>query len=212
MSTNKTGFTLHKIGQDSTIRKAVAQIAADREWSIEHHFTSETFVETVHQDLRGCVVVDLDTPGIRGIDFQRELVARCSSLPVIFIAGSGDIEGILALMRFGAWDVLTKPLVSEMFVNRVEAALIFDQKLSTKRNAKRNYAKSLYQLTPRERQVMELVVQGLANKQTAAALSMSERTVEVHRARVMAKMGAVSLAELVGGHVNHHDDIVSASN
>ena len=142
-------------------------------------------------------MVDLRMPGLSGIDLQEELVTRGMSLPVIMISGYGDVMTAARAMRAGAIDFLEKPISRQLLLDRVREALEVDRQRRRVEAERAEVAARVARLTPRERQVMELVVSGNTNKVIAIDLGLCEKTVEVHRAHVMEKMKVQSLAELV---------------
>jgi FixJ family two-component response regulator len=145
--------------------------------------------------------MDLSHAELSAADFQQALIGMGSVVPVIFIATPDDAANIVSVMKNGAMDVLIDPFEAEALAAQIEAARDRDRELGRIQTRQKEYARRRARLTPREREVMDLVVSGSANKQVAAALSLSERTVEIHRARVMGKMSVASLAELVADHV-----------
>jgi FixJ family two-component response regulator len=148
------------------------------------------------QDL-GCVILDLRMPGMNGLQFQEELKRRQSSLPVIFLSGQGDIPASVQAMQLGALNFLVKPARAEQVRAAVDAALDRHREILEQMGRAEDVKKRFERLTRRERMVCVLVAQGLLNKQIAHKMGIAEHTVKVHRARVMTKMEADSVAELV---------------
>ena len=145
----------------------------------------------------GCLVLDVRMPGMSGIELQAELNRRGAIIPVIFISGHGDIPMAVEAIQHGAFDFLSKPFRDQELLDRVQRALSIDGE-NRKLLSQREVLQGRYEaLTPREREVLLLVTQGKPNKVMAGDLGVSQRTVEIHRARVMEKMGANSLAQLV---------------
>jgi two-component system response regulator FixJ len=159
--------------------------------------SGQDFLSAYSPDQPGCLVSDIRMPGLSGLDVQRELQAQHDALPIIFITGHGDVSMAVEAMRQGAIGFLQKPFRDQELLDQVQAALDRDRSEHDRTAARRRFEARLSTLTTRERQVMGLVVQGLPNKSIAADLNVSHRTVEIHRARVMEKMGARSIAELV---------------
>ncbi len=145
----------------------------------------------------GCIILDIRMPGMSGLELQERLNEVGSALPIIFITGHGDVPMAVEAMRRGAVDFIQKPFRDQDLLDRVNAALA--QGLAKQRDSTlvRQIVEKVESLTPRERQVLDMVVEGKANKVIAIDLDVSQRTVEVHRANVMEKMGARSLADLV---------------
>lgn len=145
----------------------------------------------------GVLVLDVRMPGMSGLDLQRRLAASDVVLPVLFVTGHGDVPMAVRAMQAGALDFVQKPFADQELLDRVHQALVRGAEERRQRERRLRIQARIDTLSPREHEVMELVVQGLANKVIANVLSVSQRTVEIHRARVMEKTGAESLAELV---------------
>jgi two-component system, LuxR family, response regulator FixJ len=155
------------------------------------------FLETYKPDQPGCLVLDVRMPGMSGLELQQQLNLRGAVIPVIFITGHGDIPMAVEAMQHGAFDFLQKPFRDQDLIDRIQRALERD---AHNRAALAQHAKireRFESLTPREREVLALMARGKPNKVMAAELGVSQRTVEIHRARVMEKSGAASLAQLV---------------
>ena len=154
----------------------------------------------------GCLVLDVRMPGMSGIELQETLNRQGAVIPVIFITGHGDVPMAVEAMQAGAFDFLQKPFRDQDLIDRIQRALEKDRASRAALNERSLIRERLESLTPREREVLTLVTSGKPNKIMAADLGVSQRTVEIHRARVMEKMGASSLAQLVrmimdlGGH------------
>jgi two-component system, LuxR family, response regulator FixJ len=159
--------------------------------------SAQEFLASYDPAYAGCLVLDVRMPGMSGIELQQQLNHRGAVIPVIFITGHGDIPMAVEAMQQGAFDFLQKPFRDQDLIDRIQRALEKDR-LSrgelTQRNRIRERRESL---TPREREVLDLITSGKPNKIMAADLGLSQRTVEIHRARVMEKMGASSVAQLV---------------
>jgi FixJ family two-component response regulator len=148
-------------------------------------------------EAEGCVVLDINMPGMNGLDLQREMNDSGISLPVIFLTGHGDIPMTVHALKAGAVHFLTKPVRENELMDAIRQALENDRKARSERAEIRRLRECFDLLAPRERQVMKLVVSGRLNKQIAHELGVSERTIKLHRGQVMRKMGAASLADLV---------------
>ena len=148
-------------------------------------------------EAEGCVVLDINMPGMNGLDLQREMNDSGISLPVIFLTGHGDIPMTVHALKAGAVHFLTKPVRENELMDAIRQALENDRKARSERAEIRRLRECFDLLAPRERQVMRLVVSGRLNKQIAHELGVSERTIKLHRGQVMRKMGAASLADLV---------------
>jgi FixJ family two-component response regulator len=159
--------------------------------------SAEDFLRELDGDAGGCVVLDLSMPGIDGLALQRRLAERGSGLPVVFVSGRGDVPKSVSAMKEGAVDFLTKPVKGDALLSAVEKALGRGRAAREDRRAAGELRLRIGSLTQREREVLEGVVSGRLNKQIAGELGIAEQTVKVHRARVMEKMGASSVADLV---------------
>jgi len=142
-------------------------------------------------------VLDVRLPGVSGLDFQRDLAARNVSIPIIFITGHGDIPMSVEAMKAGAMEFLTKPFRGQVLLDAIHRAIECDRAARHEQSKTAELRQRLATLTPREREVMQFVISGLLNKQIAAGLGASERTVKIHRGQVMRKMQAASLPDLV---------------
>ena len=159
--------------------------------------SAQEFLGLWHPEQPGCLILDVRMPSMSGIELQTELNRRGAIIPVIFISGHGDIPMAVEAIQHGAFDFLSKPFRDQDLIDRVQRAINLDAK-NRKALTERETLRSRYEsLTPREQEVLLLVTQGKANKVMAGDLGVSQRTVEIHRARVMKKMGAASLAQLV---------------
>ena len=163
-------------------------------------------LQTPIPDAPGCIVLDVRLPGISGLDFQDQLVRQGIDLPIVFITGHGDIPMAVQAMKDGALDFLTKPFRDQDLLDRINTALKQDAENRAAIDKHADLRRRVESLSPREREVLDLIVEGKANKVIAIDLGLSERTVEIHRANVMEKMGARSVAHLVKMHltVNEH--------
>jgi FixJ family two-component response regulator len=159
--------------------------------------SAQEFLDTWHAEQPGCLILDVRMPGMSGLELQTELNRRGAIIPVIFISGHGDIPMAVEAIQHGAFDFLSKPFSDQDLIDRVRRAIAVDAE-NRKALAEKETLRSRYEsLTPREKEVLLLVTQGKANKVMAGDLGVSQRTVEIHRARVMEKMGAHALAQLV---------------
>ncbi|TAK53656.1 MAG: response regulator transcription factor [Gammaproteobacteria bacterium] len=155
------------------------------------------FLAQFDADCPGCIVLDIRMPGMSGIELQQVLNERHSVTPIVFITGHGDVPMAVEAMQAGAIDFIQKPFRDQELLDRINRALDGDRALRAELSERDGIRQRIARLTPREREVLDLVTQGKANKVIAADLEVSQRTVEIHRARVMEKMGAGSLAHLV---------------
>jgi PAS domain S-box-containing protein len=187
------GLVVHVVEDEPAQARGLRDLLAAAGRQVETYPSAEAFLQAYRHDMGGCLVVDLNLPRMSGLELQRELARRGGSLPCVFVTGQGELEQAVQAMREGAVDFLVKPVGSEALLESVGRAL----ERSGQPAAGREDMGRLGQLTTRERKVIELVAAGLANKEIAYQLGISQRTVEGHRARAMHKLGVRTLAELV---------------
>jgi len=188
------------VDDDDEVRESLADLVDSVGLATETFPNAAAFLSRFSDDQRGCLLLDIRMPGMSGLELQQTLEDRGSRLPVIFITGHGDVPMAVAAMRRGAVDFIEKPYRDQELLDRINAAVELGQRRQDEQAEVEAIAKRYATLTPREREVMGLIVQGQANKVIALDLGLSQRTVEVHRARVMEKMGVRSLAQLVRVH------------
>ena len=171
--------------------------------NLDHEIFSsaDEFLHKVTDQRPGCLVLDIRMPGLGGLGLQEELIKRDNTLPIIFITGHGDVPMAVEAMQKGAVDFLQKPFRDQELLDRIREALETDKQRRQTHQQHADITRRLERLTKREREVFELVVTGKPNKIIAYELGVSQRTVEIHRARVMEKMQAKSLADLVKMHM-----------
>lgn len=189
--------TVFIVDDDNAVRGSLRLLLKSAGLPAVAHASAKEFLDNWHPEQPGCLILDVRMPGMSGIELQSELNRRGAIIPVIFISGHGDIPMAVEAIQHGAFDFLPKPFSDKDLIDRVQRALATDaenRKALVGKDALRNRYDSL---TPREQEVLALVTQGKANKVMAGDLGVSQRTVEIHRARVMEKMGANSLAHLV---------------
>ena len=171
--------------------------------NIQHEIFSsaDEFLATVPEQRPGCLVLDIRMPGLGGLELQQELIEHENTLPIIFITGHGDVPMAVEAMQKGAVDFIQKPFRDQDLLDRITEALKTDKDRREEQQKHAEVAKRVERLTNREHEVFDLVVTGKPNKVIAYELGVSQRTVEIHRARVMEKMQARSLADLVKMHL-----------
>ena len=185
------------VDDDPSVRRALKRLIGSVGLQVETFGSANEFLQARQPDVLSCLVLDIRLPGISGLDFQRELAAADVHVPIIFITAHGDIPMTVRAMKAGAIEFLTKPFRDQDLLDAIHMALERDRNRRQQESELATLRKRLESLTPREREVLPLVVSGLLNKQIAGQIGTSETTVKVHRSQLMHKMGASSLAELV---------------
>jgi len=190
-------LTVYLIDDDAAVRDSLALMLGLAGYATAAFADAESFVAAWREDWAGCVVTDLRLPGMSGLDLQAALRSRGSALPVIVITAHGDVPSARVAFRAAAVDFLEKPFDDAQLRKAIETAFALEDKRLGAEQARRGDAARLERLTSREREVLELAARGLHAKEIAASLGISPRTVEVHKARIMEKLGVRNIAELV---------------
>jgi FixJ family two-component response regulator len=191
-----TDHVVYVVDDDDRIREALDELLASHGMRAIAFASAGDYVAADKPDLPACLVLDIELPDINGLELQRRIAAG-EHPPIVFITGHGDIPSSVRAMKDGAVDFLPKPFGEADLIAAVEAAVALDRERRATRNERAELSRRYEALTPREREVLPLVVGGLLNKQAAAELGISEVTLQVHRRNVMHKMAATSLADLV---------------
>jgi len=185
------------VDDDPPVRRAIKRLIGSVGLQVELFGSAIEFLASKRPDAPSCLVLDIRLPGMSGLDCQRELAEANVRLPIIFITAHGDIPMTVRAMKVGAVEFLTKPFRDQDLLDAIQVALERDRARHQQETEIATLRTRLESLTQREREVLPLVVSGLLNKQIAGEIGTSETTVKVHRGRLMRKMGADSLAELV---------------
>jgi FixJ family two-component response regulator len=194
---DKHAATVFIVDDDDDVRRALVRLLHSEGYQTRAFASAAEFLAGHDPDPPGCIILDLAMPGPDGLEVQAALVRAGCSRPIIFLSGNASIEMSVAAIRGGAVNFLTKPVDHYDLFVALEEALGIDSVERCRRSRRRAVEERLGRLTPRERQVLEHVIAGRLNKQIAASLGTVEKTIKVHRARVMHKMGVHSVAELV---------------
>ena len=185
------------VDDDQLFRRSTERLIRTAGLNVQPFSSARDFLKSPRPEGPACLVLDVRMPGLSGMDLQRELAQSGFHIPIVFITGHGDIPMSVRAMKAGALEFLTKPFRSRVFLDAIRAAIERDRSALQKQSETRELRERYEQLTPREREVMTLVAEGLLNKQVAAQLSTTEATVKFHRAHIMQKMCAKSLADLI---------------
>lgn len=185
------------VEDDDAVRESLQLVLESLGQPVAAFPSANAFLEAYHPDMAGCLVLDIRMPGMNGMELQRQLNERNSILPIIFVTGHGDIPMAVEAMQQGAVDFVQKPYREQDLLDKINLALALDRENRESLQMRQEIAARIDSLTPREKDVLDLMVAGKANKVIAIDLDISQRTVEIHRARVMEKLKANSLAHLV---------------
>lgn len=202
-STSATDQVVHVVDDDDAIRRSLGRLITGAGYGFAGHATAEAFQFAWRHGMRGCAIVDLQLPGVDGLNLQSRLAKEGDGPEIVFLSGTADIDKSVAAMKAGAVDFLTKPVGKTRLLEAIHAALQRDSEKRQERAAILDLDIMLARLTRRETEVLERIVAGLLNKQIAADLGLSLATVKVHRGRIMQKLGVRTAAQLVSLVVAH---------
>jgi two-component system, LuxR family, response regulator FixJ len=197
MSASSQEQTVFIVDDEPAVRKSLQWLIETLSVPVRTFASAASFLETYRSCESGCLILDLRMPGMGGLDLQQELIHRGFHLPVIVLTGYGDIPSAIRAMKNGAVEFLEKPVEDEHLLDLVRRALELDSRNRRERSEHEAAAERIERLTPREREVLDFVVEGLSSKAIADRLQVSIKTIEAHRAHIMQKMGTESVAELV---------------
>ena len=189
--------TVFVVDDDPSVLKSLVRLLRSLGFDVETFASAELFLARKHYDGIGCIVLDVRMPGLSGMDLQDQLSQADYSMPIIFITGHGNIPMSVQAMKKGAVDFLTKPFDDEELLQAVKKAIEKDSKAKAERAEVHEALRRIEQLTPREHEILRYVITGMLNKQIALKLDIAEKTVKIHRGRIMEKLCVNSVADLV---------------
>jgi FixJ family two-component response regulator len=189
--------TVFIIDDDEAVRRFLSGLIASVGLHVETYASAQEFLDADEPSQPGCLLLDIRMPGMSGLELQKELASRNIRIPIIILTGHGNVQVAVHAMKAGAVDFIEKPFNNELLLDRIQMAVAESVDADTTRVKQDEIAHRMELLTPREHQVLDIVAAGETNKAIARRLEISEKTVEIHRARVMEKMQAKSLADLV---------------
>jgi FixJ family two-component response regulator len=197
VSENAAAGTIFIVDDDSAVRTALSRVLREEGWNVDAFESAEAFLARHDRKAHGCLVLDVTMPGLDGLELQRRLTEAGQDLPIVFVTGHGDIPMSVKAIKAGAADFLTKPVQARALVAAVRAAIAQAAAAREEQAETAALRQRLASLTPRERDVLAAVTAGRLNKQIAADLGVVEQTVKFHRARIMERMQAKTVAELM---------------
>jgi FixJ family two-component response regulator len=191
-----TDHVVYVVDDDSRLREALAELLASADLNVATFGSAAEYIAFPKPELPACLLLDVELPDMNGLELQRQLASE-EHPPIVFLTGHGDVPRSVRALKEGAQDFLTKPFSESELLGAIDKAITQDYEARLKRAALASLRQRWSTLTPREREVLPLIVRGLLNKQAAATLGISEVTLQIHRGKVMHKMEANSLADLV---------------
>jgi RNA polymerase sigma factor (sigma-70 family) len=194
---NEEQAIVYVIDDDESVREGVADLLRSVGHAVKVFRSGQEFLDSKRNDAPGCLVLDVRLPGLSGLEFQRTLSKSNIQLPIVFVSGHGDIPMSVRAIKSGAIEFLTKPVHEQELLDAVQAGIQRDRERRQQAKAFGALRERFDSLTPREREILGLIVSGRRNKQIAAQCGLSEMTVKVHRSQIMRKMAAGSVVDLV---------------
>jgi two-component system response regulator FixJ len=189
--------TVFVVDDDASMRRALSYLLGSAGYRVETYSSAENFLTREHYDGVGCIILDVRMPGLSGMELQEKLIRSAYSMPIIFLTGHGEITMGVEAMKKGAIDFLTKPCDDEQLLGAVHSALEKARQARAHFEEAQEIRGRIERLTPRENEILRYVINGMLNKQIAAKLGIAEATVKIHRGRIMEKLCAESVADLV---------------
>ncbi len=189
--------TVFVIDDDDLVRRGLERLLRSAGWRVESHSAARAFLERLPYDGAGCVLLDVEMPGMTGPELQEQMLARGVSLPIVYLTGHADVPMSIHAMKIGAMDILLKPADDEVVLSAIGAAVATHESVKADDLKRKEITGRMSRLSAREREVMECVISGRLNKQIAVELGITEKTVKAHRGRVMEKLETHSVAGLV---------------
>ena len=193
----KNNATVFVVDDEVEVRESLRWLIESIDLNVKTFASAEEFLASYNPDRPGCAVLDMRMPEVSGLELQKKLKAKGIALPLIFITGFGSVPIAVEALKMGAVDFMEKPFSDQALLDKIHHALEIDRQTRLKKSRNENVSARVKDLTSREKEIMDLVVQGKATKRIAVQLGISPKTVEAHRARVMQKMKADSIADLV---------------
>jgi len=196
-STDTKDATVFVVDDDEAVRESLGWLISSIGLTVETYPSAQDFLDNFTTERHGCLVVDVRMPGMNGLELQRRIADKATCLPIIVITGHGDVQMAVRAMKDGAFDFVEKPFNDHTIIEQIQKAVHECKNRRSKESLKQEIQSLISLLTPRENEIMGMIVNGETNKSIARNLSISDKTVEAHRAKVMEKMQSSSLAELM---------------
>ncbi len=195
--------TVFIVDDDADVRKAISILACSVDLNVEAFSSGQEFLDHYNPETPGCLILDVRMPGMSGLELQERLVEQGSPLPIIMVSAHAELSVATQAMRTGAIDFIQKPYSPQLLLERIHEAIKLDAAARRKLSQHADIARRVSQLSDREREIMQLLAQGLSTKKIATALNISPKTVDNHRASILDKMQVENVAELVRLVINH---------